>query len=181
MKLIATHKPFMVALSPPCTMYSHLQSLNKKRGSTEWELQKRKAGELLKFSMDVAKVQVASGRYFMFEHPMRATSWSETCVQEVATLPGVGAVGLDMRAFGLKAFDQHGEGAAQERTRLLSNMPSILQEWTDNARATTDTSFWLTVGRVRQQPTQNRFAIRWSSAWNFRGSRMKRRTTSSST
>ena len=63
----------------------------------------------------------------MFEHPMRATSRSESCVAEIAALPGVGAVGMDMCAFGLKSTDRDGEGYAQKRTRIMSNMPAILE------------------------------------------------------
>ena len=97
-----------------------MQNLNKKKGSTEWEKFKQKDLVLLKFAMKVAKLQARAGRYFMFEHPMRATSWSESCVAEVAALPGVGAVGMDMYAFGLKSTDRDGEGYAQKRTRILS-------------------------------------------------------------
>ena len=63
----------------------------------------------------------------MFEHPAGATSWKEKSVVEVAAMPDVGMCSVDMCAYGLRAQDQHGEGYAQKRTRLMTNMPALLE------------------------------------------------------
>ena len=47
----------MLILSPPCTMFSNLQHMNKKKGTPEWEKELRKARELLRFSMVLAALQ----------------------------------------------------------------------------------------------------------------------------
>ena len=52
------------------------------------------------------KRQQRCGRYFVFEHPMKAMSWYEKIVEEVAALLGVGLTTVDLCAHGLLAADE---------------------------------------------------------------------------
>ena len=82
---------------------------------------------MINFSMLVARMQARGGRYFMFEHPIGATSWQLPSVTEVAMMKDVDVCTVDMCAYGLKSQDKFGEGAARKRTRLMSNMPALIE------------------------------------------------------
>ena len=43
---------------------------------------------MLKFSMDIARIQHKHKMKFCFEHPAHASSWKEKCVRAVANLQG---------------------------------------------------------------------------------------------
>ena len=124
--MVRDEKPWHVMLSPPCTLFSSLQNCNPGRGSKEWLHEYAKALELLKFSMTIAKMQIDSGRFFTFEHPLRATTWTVPCVREVLGMRGVGICELDMCAYGLVSLDHQGEGPAMKPTRLMSNSDAVL-------------------------------------------------------
>ena len=38
------------------------------------------ADQMLKFTMQVCRLQDESGRYYCFEHPAKASSWKMVCV-----------------------------------------------------------------------------------------------------
>ena len=79
--------------------------------------------------MSVCKFQHARGRYFLHEHPAGATSWKETSVREVRTLPGAMTSTFDQCCYGLTSPY---EGKPNNKiTRLLHNIPAIHAEFGD--------------------------------------------------
>ncbi len=102
---LARRRALMLILSPPCTMYSCLnRSLNFGKMHPEIKAARlREADAMVDFAMFLAKQQVQSGRYFVFEHPLSATSWSLPSVKAVAELEGVRRASFDQCAFGLKS------------------------------------------------------------------------------
>ena len=60
-------RPLMLVSSPPCTMFSELMRL--------WNLRQREAMTLLDFGMEVCEIQDSAGRFWVHEHPHRASSW----------------------------------------------------------------------------------------------------------
>ena len=56
----------------------------------------REARMHLEFCMNVYRLQIKSGRYFIHEHPKSATSWREPMVERIAREDGVIKVDLDM-------------------------------------------------------------------------------------
>ena len=127
LNLLERDRPYMVMLSPPCTIFSHLLNLNPAKGSAEWRAKYNESMELLRFSMKIARRQHRSGRYFAFEHPDRASSWWESTVADIWNLPGVERVYLDMCAFGLKTTTADGRVAsARKATQILTNMPAMI-------------------------------------------------------
>jgi hypothetical protein len=46
------------------------------------------ADVLLKFSMELARLQIEGDRKFAFEHPTFAKSWNEKCVKSVEQMQG---------------------------------------------------------------------------------------------
>lgn len=90
-------------LSPPCTMFSSLQTMwNKHRMSQAvWDRRWQQAVDWVEHCMRAIRIQVAKGQRFMFEHPARATSWKLPCVEEIKNLPNVRCISFDMCAFGM--------------------------------------------------------------------------------
>ena len=114
-------------LSPPCTAFSSLMRLwNYKKMSPEKAAALWATGMcFLEHSMELAENQVHSGRYFAFEHPASATSWSQPCVQRVAALPGVMEVTFDQCMLALKS--KVAGIPMRKRTRILTNCPLLVE------------------------------------------------------
>ena len=73
--LVRESKPFVLIGSPPCTMFSGLQNLSKaKRNEKEFNLKMEIANKHIKFCLELYKMQMEGGRYFLHEHPNNATS-----------------------------------------------------------------------------------------------------------
>ena len=111
-------------LSPPCTMFSSLQTMwNKHRMSQAvWDRRWQQAVEWVEHCMQAIRIQVAKGQRFMFEHPSRATSWKLPCVEEVKNLPGVSLVSFDMCAFGMTSPMLE---PIKKRTVIMTNDPRL--------------------------------------------------------
>ena len=111
----------LVILSPPCIIFSDLQRLwNFKRMSQSQVRLKWDEGMLhLKHAMDCALVQYNKGRFFLFEHPARASSWKQDPVKRIMGLPGVFTVVVDMCMLALK--NKLHRTPMQKRTRLMTN------------------------------------------------------------
>ena len=74
----------LLVLSPMCTDFSRFQILNvHKRYKELVEREWRQALVHLSFACKLMKVQLRAGEYFLYEHPLATSSWSQTCVQEV--------------------------------------------------------------------------------------------------
>ena len=79
-------KPTLVIGSPPCTLFSRLQELNKfmYKDDRMWmfKFQERmeQAKRYVEFCAKVYKFQIDNGRYFVHEHPYFATSWGLDCI-----------------------------------------------------------------------------------------------------
>ena len=111
----------LLVLSPPCTIFSELQRLwNFKRMARAKVEEKWAEGMLyLTHAMDCALQQHQHGRFFIFEHPARATSWNQDVVKRVMQLPGVFTVLVDQCMLGLRS-KVHGV-PMRKRTRLMTN------------------------------------------------------------
>ena len=101
-KLVEAEKPMLIIGSPPCTMFSQLQSLVKHMTDEHiWNQRMEQAVEHLRFCMFLYLKQVKDGRYFLHEHPSGASSWYDGAVQEVLAHPGVIHVQSHMCRFGM--------------------------------------------------------------------------------
>lgn len=56
---------------------------------------------LLDHSMECAEMQVKMNKFFVFEHPARASSWSQASVKRVAAIPAIDSITIDMCMLGL--------------------------------------------------------------------------------
>lgn len=77
LSILTYRRPLFLMVSPPCTMYSELTRLwNAKK--MRWEdrvIRQRDADLMLKFAMELCRLQGQAGRFWCHEHPHRASSW----------------------------------------------------------------------------------------------------------
>jgi len=122
---VRREKPKFLVLSPMCRAFSSWQNLNKiNQDPSETRSQKMRAMIHLRFAMELAKEQIVGGRYFVFEHPAMATSWSERCVKTVMDLPDVERVMAHMCQFDYS--DPRDGSPLKKPTYFLSNSEEIL-------------------------------------------------------
>ena len=131
-KRIVETKPKLLICSPPCTLFSILQNLNIAVHGPEWErqfqLDREKAIRHLDFCRKLCQLQMKEGRYFLFEHPLSATSWSTAQLNALRKDPRVQETRADMCAHGMTAVKDGVRGLALKPTRFLSNSKIILDE-----------------------------------------------------
>ncbi len=109
----------LLVCSPPCTAFSIIQNLNP--GSvTPQRLED--AVTLVKFSIQMCRQQMALGRYFVYEHPLGASSWKLAEVRALLHDPRVYTSELHMCEFGLTSKDDDGRvGPVMKPTRIITN------------------------------------------------------------
>ena len=124
LRLIRDKQPILIILCPPCTVFSRLRGLsNFKRNPETVRREEEAAIEHVRFSVLIARIQLRSGRGFLFEHPKGATSWSLPALEQLRAEPGVHEISLDMCRFGLKT--SRGQPALKP-TMLLTNLETLV-------------------------------------------------------
>ena len=116
-KEIKKSNPYVIIGSPPCTMFSNLQELNKyvHRDNPEWlarfEEEKRKASRHIEFCIQLYRYQLRQGRHFIHEHPWGASSWKMDSVVELMRDGRVFTVESHQCRFGLESHVSSKSGA----------------------------------------------------------------------
>ena len=78
----------------------------------------------LKFACELMEVQRNAGRYFLYEHPLAASSWNQACVQEVMRRPDVTWVHGDQCQYGQQGG---GHDPVKKPTKWMSNSAEVLK------------------------------------------------------
>ncbi len=126
MNIIDETMPNLVVGSPPCSMFSQIQNINKGKTSTEaWESKMKYAMSMLDFAVKCYFKQLREGRWFLHERPRRARSWRTASMQRLLKRPGVFVVDAHMCEFGLKDVFEEGEMLVKKPTRFLTNSPEL--------------------------------------------------------
>ena len=129
-KLLVMYRPVFTMLSAPCTMFSVMQNANfKKMDPVVLKKRFEEADCHLTYSMNVAKHQVRSERFFAHEHPHTATSWKRRCVQEVRDMKGVQTVTFDQCTVNLRT--PFSNKLIKKRTTLMTNSSAIVKLFQD--------------------------------------------------
>ena len=117
-------QPALLIGSPMCTLFSKMQALNSKHWDPlEFQKALKAAKEHLKFCLELYRLQIAGGRYFLHEHPSSASSWNLPEMISFIAQFDVDTVVGDMCAHGMVL-----EGRpVRKSTRWLSNCPALLQ------------------------------------------------------
>ena len=134
-KRIEEERPALVIGSPPCTMFSMLQSMNPvpKWGSEEqkgeYRERMKEAITHLEFCCELYRLQLGSGRHYLHEHPWSAKSWWMQCVGNILKDPRTIVVKTDLCRFGMKTTDDGGSmGPARKRTGFMTSSWAIAEE-----------------------------------------------------
>ena len=125
---VIEEEPLVLIGSPPYTDWSSLMNFNwSKLDPATVEERKRIARTHLEFCAKLYKIQHVAGRYFLHEHPISATSWSEEIIREVCDLDGVLTALADQCKFGLTSPLSGGQGELMKPTRFMTNSLCIAQ------------------------------------------------------
>ena len=83
----------------------------------------------LSFVTELYWEQLVNDRYFLHEHPAAATSWQESCIQQLSQAPGVARITADQCQYGAEVISGiHAGFPIKKPTGFLSNAPAILYE-----------------------------------------------------
>ena len=131
-ELIKTQRPYMIIGSPPCTLFSVLQGLNKYKNGTEWnekfEIRKKEAVRHVEFCAALYRLQSAPGRYRLHEHPHGVRSWNLQVIAQLMRLPGVTRVRADQCAYGLTTTVHNETRPAMKPTGFLTKSWCVARE-----------------------------------------------------
>ena len=123
LQIVNEKRPLFLIASLECTPYSNIQNLNMRTpaGKAKVELARRQGDVHLKICMTLARQQMDGGRYFTYENPKSAASWSNPDVERLASVDDVLRTELDKCEFGLTCKDELGEAPAKKPTSLVTN------------------------------------------------------------
>ena len=125
--MLRRDRPELVVACPPCTLFSMLQNLSgdpRTRCPVKW----KEAVDMVDFAVEVCLEQLKAGRHFVFEHPLSATSWRVTRLDELRKTKGVHEATGHMCAYGMRARDLYGEAPVMKPTRYLTSSRSIQEK-----------------------------------------------------
>ena len=128
MKRWEEERPWLLVVSPPCTMFSTLQNLTlEKRDADEVRKQLKEAVKHLTFAVYMCLKQAAEGRKFMFEHPVAASSWQLALVNQLLFLDSAERVNFDFCALGMTIKENGMPTPVRKRTSVVTNSKRLSQ------------------------------------------------------
>ena len=89
-----------------------------------WQKWNEAVGDL-NFCLQLYKIQMREGRYFLHEHPLSATSWQLPSVKAMLSKHGIISTYVNMCAYGMTSKDEGGKGLVSKLTRFMTNSPAI--------------------------------------------------------
>ena len=127
MAYVKEKKPRLVIGSPMCTMFSALQNLSK--WNEEKQIKWCEAREHIRFMIEIYKVQLHEGRWFLHEHPASASSWDLEEMNDMEQKEKVKIYVADQCMYGLKTWG-FGKSlvSAKKKTKFMTNCESIGRE-----------------------------------------------------
>ena len=127
LKLLRESRLLLLVGSPMCTWFSSI--INRQLHKMPREKIRRevkKAIRHVKFVCLLYEIQCQEGRYFLHEHPLRASSWKLGCIQRLVKKTGVNTTVADMCAIAAGASSDLREKSTYSFTRNQTNSPSGL-------------------------------------------------------
>ena len=122
--MVMKDKPELLVLCPPCTLFSMLQNLAgdpRVRCPAKWQ----EAVAMVDFAVQLCRMQAKSGRKFLFEHPLGASSWTRTELKNLMHESGIYEAKTHMCMFGMQSTDKEGAAPALKPTRFLTNSTAV--------------------------------------------------------
>ena len=120
-RMIREQKPYMLIGSPACKGFSTWQALNLSKSKDPEAMRKAKVASIvhLDFVASLCREQADGGRYFLHEHPLQATSWRVTSIEQVLNRPDVERVHGDQCQFGGSRAARETEGRTDQEAQRL--------------------------------------------------------------
>lgn len=124
---VEKEKPTLLIGSPMCTMFSELQKLSK------WSEEKQRrwceAVEHMAFAVKLYRLQLEQGRFFLHEHPEKASSWGLKEIEKLGREVGVSITVIDQCMYGLTTWGMNGKRMkAKKGTKFMTNSKCIGKE-----------------------------------------------------
>lgn len=69
---------------------------------------------MLRFAVELCKLQHEAGRTFVFEHPNSAASWEDESLKSLLSARGVMLTTMDMCRYGMTSTDKEGHSSSEE-------------------------------------------------------------------
>ena len=133
LELIKATKPDWVILSPPCTAFSVMNNnVNyPKMDKDEVQRRIREGTKHLHFNVTIARMQLQAGRHFLFEHPLRASSWDDSWMVNLMKHKKVHVGHCHQCQYGATALDSSGvRHPVLKPTKWMSSSPHVIQRLT---------------------------------------------------
>eukprot|EP00959_Pyramimonas_sp_CCMP1952_P371858 7786993-Pyramimonas_sp.AAC.1 len=112
-------------MSPPCTLFSILQYMNKQRDSPMYQQRLARARLLVRLCVQVAEHQLDHGRDFYIEQPRSAQSWNgPAMIKLIGQYRVFGTVGHDCQ-YGYR--DAVSGKPYQKAFRFVTSSPVLAQ------------------------------------------------------
>jgi len=129
LKMVVNKSAVLVIGSPVCTAFSRLQNWNfKKMDPVIIKKMIDEGTTHLKFCMELYRIQIDQGLYFLHEHPWSAKSWALSEVQNVLQDPSVVCVRGDMCCFGMYQDVGGRVELVKKPTGFMTNARAIAEE-----------------------------------------------------
>lgn len=103
---ITNTRPGLTIVSPPCTLYSIMQNMNKHHlekpeKQAIFLRRQHEARTLLNFGVEICKTVIQYGGFFLFEHPWTSKAWAEPRLRQLLGVEDVTLVRNDQCMFKL--------------------------------------------------------------------------------
>ena len=111
-----------------CKKFSTLQNLSKATRDEEWNQRYLEAVDHIKFVVELYRMQLKGGRWFLHEHPHGASSWDLELMEKLAEEEGVEVSVADQCQYGLRTWGERRkvkDRPARKRTRSMINSHEI--------------------------------------------------------
>ena len=105
---IQAHKPGLLWVALPCTKWSPWQRLNYAGRKQLLRRERQRQRKLIRFSVEMAKMQLAQGGMVVFEHPRWSDMWTDPSFRDIYDNPLMIPVDCDMRRYNLWAVSDGG-------------------------------------------------------------------------
>ncbi len=122
-KRLLDERPMLLVGSPMCTAFSTWQRINNKiRDPVTVAGELRTAKQHLEFCVELYRIQVQGGRYFVHEHPAYASSWQTEIMESIMKDDGVTKATCDQCQYG--GADESGN-PVKKPTSFMTNAPEL--------------------------------------------------------
>ena len=127
--LLKRDKPLLFVACPMCGPFGGLQNFNCAKMTCEEVKEKlHSAMTHVKFALDMCLRKYRAGRFFVFEHPTSASSWTTAVMRHMMSFEGMHTAKFDFCQLGMTTTDAAGQTqSAKKRTTVRTNSANLVE------------------------------------------------------